>query len=209
MELRSPCGSLHFVHDDLAGYLLMYTVDGALLGGLRYAFLYESRKYSRVLNALSSVRGCGYGTALYTTALALLSQHDTTLSPDADSVLGSAAHIWAQFWCSPLIKARPLPIAYQEDNYNLLSAKELRVSNPDIPERLLNKIINGDPQRLREFIHQKELNPHPYNFGYQMLAKDADAFLLDVSIELNTVTIEDIYEFENLWKRHYIASAKA
>ncbi|OUV23547.1 MAG: hypothetical protein CBC55_00735 [Gammaproteobacteria bacterium TMED95] len=209
MGLRSPYSSLHFVHDDLTGYLLMYSVDGALLGGLRYAYLCEKRKFSRVLNALSSVRGCGYGTALYTTALALLSQNDTTLSPDADSVSGSAVHIWAQFWCSPIVKTQPLPIAYQEDNYNLLSAKELHVSNPDIPERLLNKIISGDPQRLREFIYQKELNPHPYNFGYQMLTKDAEALLLDVSIELNTVTIEDIYEFENLWKRHYIASAKA
>lgn len=209
MGLRSPYSSLHFVHDDLTGYLLMYTVDRALLGGLRYAYLCENRKHSRVLNALSSVRGHGYGTALYTTALALLSQDDTTLSPDADSVLGSAAHIWAQFWCSPIVKTRPLPIAYQEDNYNLLSAKELRVSNPDIPERLLNKIISGDPQRLREFIYQEELNPHSYNYGYQMLAKDAEAFLLDVSIEFNAVTIEDVYEFDNLWKRHYIASAKA
>ncbi|APD92184.1 hypothetical protein BM525_20090 (plasmid) [Alteromonas mediterranea] len=209
MGLRSPYSSLQFVHDDLTGYLLMYSVDGALLGGLRYAYLCEKRKFSRVLNALSSIHGHGYGMALYTTGLSVLSKRNAMLSPDAGSVIDSASHIWTRLWEHPIIKKRPLPVAYQEDNYNLLSSKELHVSNPDIPERLLNKIVDGDPQRLREFIHQEELNPHPFNYGYHMLTDDAEYHLSIVNIEFSTVTLEDIFEFENLWGRHYIATAKA
>ncbi|HBY00445.1 MAG TPA: hypothetical protein DEG93_08825 [Gammaproteobacteria bacterium] len=81
--------------------------------------------------------------------------------------------------------------------------------SPEVTAPLLQTVNQGIRLAYAYFCqHTLFFEPQNYKFGYQMLAKDADAFLLDVSIELNTVTIEDIYEFENLWKRHYIASAK-
>ncbi|MEG3764962.1 hypothetical protein [Alteromonas sp. 14N.309.X.WAT.G.H12] len=186
-------------------HLVMYSSTGELLGAMRYLPVKKNEGHARVINAVTRESGKGLGKLMYFALLASFNEMSLTLSPDPNSVKGYASLIWKHLWSSPSILKSPLPWEAQRDNYNVGDADLLTVSNPNIPLRLMKKIIKQDPQHIRELVLTKQLQPHPYNYAYSLSCEHPLGTSLLNIIEHRRVSFEEIYAHDQLWERRYLA----
>lgn len=201
----------NFGHVDVAldlqhHHLVMYSIHGKLIGGMRFILHHEAPAHARVVNAVTAVSGEGYGTFMYLNLITALGERGITLSPDPTSVKGCAASVWAKLWSSDHIVKSPLPCHIHADEHNLIDSHALTTSNPAMSRRMIKRLTNGDPQRLREFILSEKLNPHPYNYGYSLRPDSPLSPLLSGSIEYRSVNMEELFDHDRLWEQRYLYS---
>lgn len=155
----------------------------------------------RVSMVVTRFHRLGYGLDLYLAALAIVSSMEGTLSPDSETVSDSSSKIWEKFFNLDSINHQALDTSKQNEEYNFELFESLHTTNPNVSDEIMGEYSELDHAGLVDKLDKGELQPHLYNFGFNLTKKDA------ISICSN-ITEEDIFErykkdIDSLWSENF------
>jgi hypothetical protein len=100
-------------------------------------------------------------------------------------------------WRNKSILKTPLPLHLQSDIHNLELVDDLLLNNT---MKQVEVAFFDDPQPLRAALANQHINPHFYNYGYQLSALSEYTDEILSRIEQRVITLDEIHILRTLIK---------